>query len=439
MSTYGLVMALIASLVSCYVGAIHYALHQFSRSRLLELLTARGKQQRLDLLHERSGYELLTAVIRAVLNLLILIGTLAFFAPPGAADTGWLNVLWAFLLAGALISIFAVAVAYYWGLHAPEPLLAASLPLLHGVSVVLRPAVAPLAFIDPLVRRLLGVADATPNDTTELEQEILDVVSEGEKTGLVDEQQKHMIEAVVEFSDTTVDEIMMPRTDVEGIEASSSLDEVKRIAREAGHSRFPVYEDNLDNIVGVLYVKDLLDRVGHDDTEPFDLRTIVRDAVFVPESKNLRDLLAQMQRMKVHMALVLDEYGGTAGLVTIEDILEEIVGEIQDEYEPEDEDEPQIDRVDDRTAEADGRVYVDDLNEALHIDIPEDEDFDTVGGFVFSTLGHIPEPGETFDHENLRITVLDAEKTRVNRVRVEVLDRPVNGSKTPSEVNAEGK
>jgi CBS domain containing-hemolysin-like protein len=373
-----------------------------------------------------------------VLNLLILVGTVAFFAAPGAPGKNWVDLLWAFVLAGALISVFSVAVGYYWGIHAAEPLLAVSLPMLHAAYLVLRPLVSPLRFIDPLVRRLLGVSRMTPDDASEIEQEILDVVTEGEMTGLVDRQQKHMIEAVVEFGDTTVDEVMKPRTEVEGIEVSTCLDDVIRFAREAGHSRFPVYEDNLDRIVGVLYVKDLLDRLGADTQHPFDLRQVVRDAVFVPESKTLRDLLAEMQQEKVHMALVLDEYGGTAGLVTIEDILEELAGEIQDAYEPENEPEPTITRIDDRTAEADGRVYVDDLNEELHVEIPEDEDYDTVGGFVFSTLGHIPEPGETFDHENLRVTVLEAEKTRVNRIRVEVLNRPVNNAAAAAP-DAQGK
>mgnify|MGYP006274707543 FL=1 len=433
MNVYGLWVAAAAALVSCYVGALHYALHQFSRSGLEELLESRGKPGRLDMLGQRNGYVMLTAVVRAVLNLAILVAALAFFAPPDQPGHTWWDVLWAFLLAGGLIIVFGVSAAYSLGTHAAEHLLAVNLPLMHVAHKVLKPLVAPLAFIDPLVRRLLGVPRPTPNDTSDLEQEILDVVSEGEKTGLVDEQQKHMIEAVVEFGDTKAEEIMTPRTDVEGIEVSATLDEVKALAREAGHSRFPVYQDNLDNIVGVLYVKDLLDLVGTNGHKSFELRELVRDAVFVPESKSLRDLLAEMQALKVHLALVLDEYGGTAGLITIEDILEEIVGEIQDEYEPEEDAEPEITTIDPRTAEADGRAYIDDVNDALRIDLPEEEDYDTIGGFVFATLGHIPEIDESFDHENVRVTVLEAEKTKVTRVRIEVLNRPTDQLKQASE------
>ncbi len=423
LTTYGLWVAVIAALVGCYVGALHYALHHFSRSRLEELLERKGRTAWLDRLDERQGYILLTAVLRVALNLLILIAAIGFFAPPGSAGDGWLGILWAFLAAGALISTFGVAVASSWGEHAAEPLLGASLPFLHVAHFLFTPLLKLMEVVDPLVRRLLGVPAKHAEDAAGLEQEILDVVSEGEKTGLVDEQQAHMIEAVVEFRDTTVDEIMTPRTDVVGIEAAGTLEDVKRIAREAGHSRFPVFDDNLDNIIGVLYVKDLLHLVGTNGDNPFDLRRAVRPALFVPESKTLRDLLAEMQQRKVHMALVLDEYGGTAGLITIEDILEEIVGEIQDEYEPDEPAEPRIERVSDAVAEADGRAYIDDVNDKLGIELPEEEDYDTVGGFVFATLGHIPDAGESFTHANVRLTVVEAERTKVVRVRLEILDR----------------
>jgi len=423
LETYGIWIGLAASLVGCYVGAVHYALHHFSRSRLEELLTERGHADRIASLGELNRYVLMTAVVRAVLNLMILIAMFGWFASPGDATATWWDVLWAFLVAGGLIVVFTVSVAHSWGLHASEHLLMYSLPGLHATAVVLKPVMSSLHVIDPLVRRLLGVAKPAPDDTSDLEKEILDVVSEGEKTGLVDQQQADMIEAVVHFGDTTADEIMTPRTDVEGIEVNATLDQVKRISAEEGHSRFPVYEDNLDNIVGVLYVKDLLEMVGKTNGhEPFDLRKIVRDALFVPESKNLRDLLAEMRLKKVHMALVLDEYGGTAGLISIEDILEEIVGDIQDEYEPEDELPPDITRIDQSVGEVDGRAYIDDVNDQLDIELPEDEDYDTIGGFVFATLGHVPESGEKFEYEDLRVTVLAAEKTKVTRVRIETLD-----------------
>jgi len=235
---------------------------------------------------------------------------------------------------------------------------------------------------------------------------------------------------------------MTPRTDVVGIEKHSTLEQIRDIILSEGYSRYPVYDDSLDNIVGVLYVKDLLPLVGANGVDvesEFKLREVVRPALFVPETKTLRDLLAEMQQRKVHMALCLDEYGGTAGLVTIEDILEEIVGEIQDEYELEEKAEPDIVRVDETTAEADGRAYIDDVNDALEIELPEDEDYDTIGGFVFAQLGHVPEVGESFDYEHLQITVLDAEKTKVNRVKIEQREQAAAEARPSESESPSGK
>ncbi|MHB1156474.1 MAG: hemolysin family protein [Phycisphaerales bacterium] len=449
MDRYGLWIAATSALATCYVGAVHYALHHFSRSKLEEVLGERRKSHRLSRLHEINTYVLLTSIIRTVLNLLILLGLIAFFAPPDRASS-WLDLMYAFIITGAAISVFAVGIPHSWGTHAAESLVAGALPLLHAANVALKPLTSFLRVFDPLVRRMLGVPKVAPDDTTELEQEILDAVTEGEKTGLVDEQQKHMIEAVVEFGATTVDEIMTPRTDVAGIDVDSPFDQVKKRVQDQGHSRFPVYQDNLDHILGVLYVKDLLPFIGETrfvsgdasgggagpaDVKPFDLRKIVRPALFVPESKSLRDLLEEMRRRKVHLALVLDEYGGTAGLVTIEDILEEIVGEIRDEYDPDQADEPEIVRVDERIADVDGRARIGDVNDALDIELPEDEDYDTLGGFVFATLGHIPEVGESFDYRNLRFTVTAAQRTKVNQVRLEQLDVEPAGENADSREN----
>jgi putative hemolysin len=174
--------------------------------------------------------------------------------------------------------------------------------------------------------------------------------------------------------------------------------------------------------------------LGAPADKPFDIRKVVREAVFVPESKTLRDLLGQFKTSKVHLAMVLDEYGGTAGLVTIEDVLEEIVGEIHDEHEPPGEEEPAIERVSDNTFDIDGRVRIDEANDELNVTLPEDEDYDTVGGFVFATLGRIPETGESFSYDNIHITVTDAEKTRVNKVRLALTDRSPEPSESDQSV-----
>jgi CBS domain containing-hemolysin-like protein len=276
-----------------------------------------------------------------------------------------------------------------------------------------------------VVRRLAGVPVQDEDDeAARLERELLDVVSEGEKLGAVDEEEREMIESIIDLRESSVAEIMTPRTEIKAVPRGASLSEIKDLIREIGHSRIPVYDETIDEVLGIVYAKDLLHM---ENGEEFEATAAMRPATFIPETKNLRDLLHEFQSQKVHMAIVLDEYGGTAGLVTIEDILEELVGEIVDEY---DQEEPApMNRVDENTVDVDARVRVEELNEELHIDLPEDDDYETIGGFVFSTLGRIPSVGDGFDHANVHIQVTDAEPRRINRVRVQV-DRdssPPNG------------
>ena len=236
-----------------------------------------------------------------------------------------------------------------------------------------------------------------------------------------------MIESVISFRDTTAGQIMSARPEVVGIDLSASLDQVKQMLEESGHSRLPVYRGTLDQIVGILYARDLLKHLGL-PADKFDIKSAMRPAFYVPETKPLRDLLNDFRLQKVHLAVVLDEYGGTAGLVTIEDILEELVGEISDEHEPT---EPaMIKRIDDQTWEADARVYIDELNRVVGTALPEDDGYDTLGGFVSTAMGQIPAVGATFDHETVKFTILDAEPQKVNRVRIEFALQPAGEGPT---------
>jgi len=200
------------------------------------------------------------------------------------------------------------------------------------------------------------------------------------------------------------------------VEVNTDLQTILNTIATAGHTRVPVYEERIDNIVGLVYAKDLLAEIGK-DTESFKLRAHIREAYYVPETKPLRALLHEFQSQKLHIAVVLDEYGGTAGIVTLEDILEELVGEIADEYE----DTPQETtvRLDEHTIELDARAYVDDLNDEYELGLPEDEDYDTVGGFVFTQLGYIPKSGETFEYKDLTFTILSAEARSIKRLRIQ--------------------
>jgi putative hemolysin len=300
--------------------------------------------------------------------------------------------------------------------------------------------------VDEVVRRLSG---QTEQDGAEaIQDELLSVVEEAKEEGKFDQSEKEMIEAVVQFRNRTVAQVMTPRTEIEAIELTNDLGRVTTTVRDIGHSRIPVYEESLDHIVGVFYVKDLMkwlageSRSGHG--KGFDFKSLLRPAFFVPETKTVRELLPELLKKRVHIALVADEYGGTAGLVTIEDIIEEVFGDIQDEYEEPQQQAAEVKvEVASKTAEIDARAYIVDVNaeiKPLGVELPESEDYDTVGGFVTVTLGRIPAAGETFAHGRLLVTVLGAEPTRVTKVKVQVSE-PEAGEEeaAPAEQEEESK
>jgi len=414
-------IAIVACLGSCYFAACHIALRTFSRKRLADLLHNAGRLNRLEYALPRlPRLVLMTGVLRVFFSLAVVLGVLFELEARFSAWEPALRYLMAFLIGGGLVSIFAVAIPVSWARYRRERLLSWSLPLLEVLAVVLWPITVVLQAFDPVVRRISG-ADLLPEDENGITDEVLSVVEEHEGPEAMDDTQKEMLEAVFDLPTTTAGEIMTPRTEVHGLEVNAGLTEVIDTIQQFGHSRIPVYEDNTDNILGILYAKDLIPFVGKSDTSSFDLRQTIREAYMVPESKSVRNLLAEFKGRKVHIAMILDEYGGTAGLVTIEDILEEIVGEIQDEYEPQDE-QPELHWVDQRTAEVDARMHIGNFNDSLESNISEDEDYDTVGGFVFAQLGHIPEEGESFDDNGLRFTVTEAERTKIRKIRIERLE-----------------
>lgn len=224
-----------------------------------------------------------------------------------------------------------------------------------------------------------------------------------------------MIHAVIELGERRVHEVMVPRIAMVTLPATADYEAAVDMIVAEGHSRIPVYEESVDEIVGILYAKDLLPILKNGSVERPVLRTLLRTPVFVPESMSIDDLLHELQRRKVHLAVVLDEYGGTAGLVTIEDLLEEIVGEIQDEYDVE---EPMVVRLSDDEARVDGRASIDELVETFDIDTKfEDEDeYDTVGGLIFHRIGGVPAPGDQVQVDGLILTVESTDGRRVGKV-----------------------
>jgi CBS domain containing-hemolysin-like protein len=235
----------------------------------------------------------------------------------------------------------------------------------------------------------------------------------GEEQGLIEGDEKRLLQSIVDFGDTLVREVMTPRPDIVAIPDQASVAQLRALFREQEYSRFPVYHENLDNILGIIRVKDLL-QIDDTALDRHPITSLVRPATFVPETKRVPELLKEFQRKQVQLAIVVDEYGGTAGLVTLEDLLEEIVGEIRDEDDVES--EPIVDEGDGSFVFS-AKVSFDELRDRLGLEI-EPEGFETVGGYVLARLGRVPSVGETFDLDGLRVEVLEAERRRIHKVRV---------------------
>ena len=449
-------------LASVVLGSIfatlHLALVDLSRAALEEIATVRAHPRAMarvrQILDRTSDHARAVAVPRIIFDAAAVLSAVAWVAAlRGHAAPNWIDALIGGAGAGAVLWLTGVALPMALAWYLGERIVYGLSGPVRAVATICAPLEAVSRALSDLVRRISGAKGDQRAEV--LEAELLSVVEEGEREGRLDEAERDMIEAIFEFRDLTAEQVMTPRTEIEAFELTNDLGAITRIIRDVGHSRIPVYEGSLDNIVGIFYVKDLMRWLAGDGTrgngKPFDLRTILRPALFVPETKPVRELLRELLARKVHIAMVADEYGGISGLVTIEDIVEEIVGDIRDEYEAhEPADEVRVDvRPEEHLAEIDARAYIDDVNDALEPlqwKIPEADDYDTVGGFVVTTLGRIPEQGETFTQDRATITVLEATPTRVVRVRIDVpplepdraADRHAEPATTPANADTNG-
>lgn len=406
---WSIVLLCILTPVSLFFGLNTLALRSFSRLKLQDSFRKAGKESRIDEFLANAEMLTITCGLMRVITNTAIIFLLVFLLQRH-------HLVLTFILAVCIIELFTLIIPHAWAKYTGEEILPKTYPFLKFVLFVVKPLLVFFQLHDKFVGRLAGVQDADPEQAQDQRQEeILSLVEQGRIEGVVDEEEMEMIENVLELDETTAEEIMTPRTDLIAINIKDDLHIILETIRDKGHSRIPVYEETVDNIIGLIYAKDLLTEIGKDLTT-FDLKNKIREAYFVPESKPLRDLLHEFQDQKLHIAVVLDEYGGTAGIVTIEDILEELVGEITDEFEKTPT-EP-FKQIDDLTFEVDARMYIDEANDKLDIKLPEDEDYDTIGGFVFSHLGYIPKVGESFDYENLTVKVAAAGPRVVKKLKI---------------------
>ncbi len=411
-----LLHGLLASMRAAFASARRGRLRQMADERVpraaLALRLAEDSSRMLGTLYLGKAF---LAALAAALAALTLVSPLARALADGGLPHPWADGVAFLMVIGGLSALLLVL-----GQLVPEGIAAARPEewavhfsgLLRVLTALLWPPVRLLVWVG---NRLAAPFGGVPLSGTTLvtEEEIRTLVDAGEEEGTIEEDEKEMIYSIFELGKTMAREVMVPRIDIVAVDVQTPPEEVVRVIAETGHSRIPVYEGTVDGIVGLVYAKDLLLHLQGDGPPP-PLREMLRPAYFVPETKKVDDLLREMQQRRIHMAIVVDEYGGTAGLVTVEDILEEIVGEIQDEYDIE---EPSFEQVGEGEYILDARMNLDDVNDLLEADLPT-ETTDTLGGLIYDALGRVPVPGDGLRIGEWRIEVLTVSGRRIRKVRM---------------------
>lgn len=410
------------------VSLLCFSLTEFSRSTLEEISDERGNLDRFrDIMRDRERARLTSMVVWLAL-LLITCGVsvtspaFAYFLPPAELSVATLTP-WMIRTLGVAIGIFLLLIGGPWTIShvCGERVLFRLWPLVEMLSILCLPVWTMFNSLDRLVHRVSGVPEPSSAESTmQLTEELRSVVDEGHRSGILQKNASRMIHRVVDLQSEDVSAIMTPRTDMVTIPASTLLAAALPQMVEQGYSRIPVVGRTVDDVVGILYARDLLAASVSLQSE-LNTRTvdsISREVFFVPESQGIENLLEKMQQQKVHMAIVVDEYSGVSGLVTLEDIIEEIVGDISDEYD--EEQQSLITKTGDGTAVVDARFHIDDLNREMGLELPEDEDFDTVGGFLMSVRGLIPVQGEIIESHGAEFHVLEGDERRLKRLQIVV-------------------
>jgi CBS domain containing-hemolysin-like protein len=399
----------VLGLVAVYIGTVETAFSAIMKLSL-RLMAERGRDDRL-LGHYLDDPIQLFVPARVLLGMNFALATVVLAVITGGSGISVAST--ATLL--ACVTVYIVVCEHLLPSlivrRNPEAVLVALLPSFTVLAQLLLPVSGPLVRLltSGKAERLAAAQEEAEEDTGEVAHAYLEA---GEEQGLIEGDEKRLLQSIVDFGGTLVREVMTPRPDIVAIQDHETVEGLRGIFREQEYSRFPVYRENLDNIVGIVRVKDLL-QVDFSSNEQHPIAPLIRPATFVPETKRVPELLKEFQRKQVQMAIVVDEYGGTAGLVTIEDLLEEIVGEIRDEDDVES--EPIVDEGNGSYVFS-AKVSFGDLRDRLDLEV-ESEGFETVGGYVLARLGRVPAVGETFELDGLHVEVMEAERRRIHKVR----------------------
>ncbi len=398
----------------CYLAFLLFesfalALDRLSSIKLRGLLEEHPERARI--LSGPGEIEIIRTTTKVLVQILLLAGLLTVVS---GFQTFGVEPAWAWggavFLAGWLVS--EVALLKLGGAADPERTVARLLPVVTAASWLLLPLAIP-------VRKIFNARAAPKIETEATDQEVQAYIDVGRQEGILEKEEEKLLLSIVDFGDTRVREVMTPRTDIVWIDVASSLTVLADLFVESKYSRIPVVRGSIDTVVGIVHVKDTLQSIRAGGSRP--IAELVREAYFVPETKKVSELLREFQRRHLWMAIVVDEYGGVSGLVTVEDLLEEIVGEISDEHEDERE---EVSRAGEQSYSVSGKVNIAKVQELFGRG-PEEEEFTTLGGFLAARLGHIPRPGESHREADLLFTVEEADRRRVHRVRIEPVAVPV--------------
>ncbi len=426
MSAWLLVVLVVALIVASLAATAETALTSVSRVRLRARREQGDRRAALiERLHANPGGYLSTVLVLNTVALVLASSAATLLAQD---HLGASTAFWASLGLAVVVLLVCEIGPKAYALQHNEVVANLLAPPVAGATKALHPLVAVLTAASTLLTRILPGEGGrrTPFLT---EEELKAVVAASTDEGVVEEEEREMIQGVLEMTDKTAREVMVPRVQVVALAADATLEEAVELVLDRGHSRIPVYNETIDNVVGILYAKDLL-KVWRQDPR-MEVATLARSATFVPEAKRLGDLLQEMQRAKVHMAVVVDEYGGTAGVVTIEDLLEEIVGPIRDEYDVLEREEIQV--ISPTEALLSGSTSLDDVNGVLHLNL-SGEDFDSIGGLVYSLLGRIPAAGDEVRAEGgVVLRVEGVERQAITSVRL-LVDRDEEAAIEPEAV-----
>lgn len=406
---YYLLSLILFLVLSAFFSAAETALTSLGKLKLKQLLEKGGKWKKAITFWVEEPNKLLTTILIA--NNVVNIGAAALTTALCISIFKHKGVGIAWGIVTLLILEFGEITPKILARQHAERISLLVIKPLKFLSFIFSPLIKGLMFMSRFTVKMFG-GEIDKEGPFITEEEIRDLISVGEEEGILEEEAEEMLHSIFEFKDTKVSEVMIPRVDMVTLEANTSLNDFLDLVREKKHSRMPVYEDQIDNVVGIFYVKDLLNFWG--ENKGIKAKDLMRHPYFVPETKKVSELLQEFQKKKVHMAIVVDEYGGVAGLVTLEDLLEEIVGEIRDEYDKE---EVLFKKLSDGSILIDAKMDIEEANEQLKIGIPEDG-FETIGGFILDLLGKVPAQGEKIKYKNLEIVITEADEHSISKIKI---------------------